>query len=73
MMKMRGRSILLLSGAIVAAALAGRVTLLSQQAPAAAPPKTAWPKNGGNLANQNYSLLKQIDRETVEIRRTVVQ
>ena len=30
-----------------------------------APPRTNWLKNGGNLFNQNYSPLRQINRETV--------
>src|ERR1051326_7644742 len=30
-----------------------------------APPTTNWLKNGGNLFNQNYSPLKQINRENV--------
>jgi len=31
----------------------------------AAPPRAGWLKNGGNLFNQNYSPLTQINRETV--------
>ena len=30
-----------------------------------APPTGSWPKNGGNLFNQNYSPLTRINRETV--------
>ena len=52
--------------------LAAGVAVESQQpAPAfsakerAAPPRAGWLKNGGNLFNQNYSPLTQINRETV--------
>src|ERR1041384_7492603 len=42
---------------VVLAAVAGQ----SQQTP----PRTDWLKNGGNLFNQNYSPLTQINRDTV--------
>ena len=52
--------------------MAGAAALDSQQQSAAfsaseltAPPRTNWLKNGGNLFNQNYSPLTQINRDTV--------
>ena len=67
----RGRSVFLWLPAVLLLLFAGRAALYSQQprqaegAAFAAPPTNGWPKNGGNLANQNYSPLTQINRETV--------
>ncbi len=63
-----------LAPAFLAAALIAPAAALAQTAPAspaftpeqlAADPVTSWPTNGGNLANQRYSPLTQIDRENV--------
>src|ERR1041385_5966550 len=66
---MRKHSALLL---IIGAVLLAGVLLNSQQRSAAftakelsARPRASWLKNGGNLFNQNYSPLAQINRETV--------
>jgi len=45
---------------------AGGSALSAQQAPPLAPsPNAAWLKSGGNLLNQNYSPLTQINRQSV--------
>ncbi len=74
---MRKHSALFLTAAVAFAAvvlLAASAAVESQQprqSPAfsakelAAPPRAGWLKNGGNLFNQNYSPLTQINRETV--------
>ena len=49
-------------------AITALVVLVSSAALAqsfAAPPADAWPKSGGNLFNQNYSPLTQINRQNV--------
>jgi alcohol dehydrogenase (cytochrome c) len=58
--------------ALVVVVVAAAATVDSQQRSSAfsgselaASPKTNWLKNGGNLFNQNYSPLTQINRETV--------
>ena len=62
-----GIAVLIVGGVIVAG-----VVVNSQQRSAAftakelsAAPRASWLKNGGNLFNQNYSPLTQINRDTV--------
>src|SRR5690242_16512636 len=57
---------------VVGGVILAGVALNSQQRSAAftakelsAVPRTSWLKNGGNLFNQNYSPLTQVNRDTV--------
>jgi quinohemoprotein ethanol dehydrogenase len=65
---MRRHSVVFLT---VAVAVAGAALESQQPSPAfsarelSAPPRANWLKNGGNLFNQNYSPLTQINRDTV--------
>ena len=65
------KSAVLLATAVAVALAAATAVDSQQRSPAfaanelAALPKANWLKNGGNLFNQNYSPLAQINRETV--------